>query len=369
MNTASLKNEEQALFRLRSLYSKYGYMPYKMSKFEEYDLYVQNKDFLVSDSIITFTDTDGKLMALKPDVTLSIIKNTKDIPGIVQKVYYNENVYRVSKGTKSYREIMQAGLECIGDIDDYCIYEQLMLAAESLDTISRDWVLDISHLGIAAEVINSSGVSEKAKQELLVCLGDKNTNGISEICRSEGADSSSLLKLALAYGSPCDVIAKLEEIDCIKNSDALLQLKRITALLEECSFKYKIRIDFSVINHMGYYNGFVFNGFINGISAAILSGGQYDRLMHKMGRKSGAIGFAVYLDMLERLSGAENEYDVDAVILYDDASDLKALKDSIAMLTSNGTSVIAQKVLPEKIKYRQLLKLQERGVEIIENNA
>ncbi len=369
MNTDSLKYDEQALFRLRSLYRRYGYMQYKMSKFEEYDLYVQNKDFLVSDSIITFTDTDGKLMALKPDVTLSIIKNTKDISGTVQKVYYNENVYRVSKGTKSYKEIMQAGLECIGEIDDFCIYEQLMLAAESLNTISPDWVLDISHLGIAAEVINSAGVSEKAKQEILVCLGDKNINGISEICRLENADDSSLKALATAYGSPYIVIPKLKEIECIKDSPALSQLIRITDLLAEGSFKDKIRIDFSVINHMGYYNGFVFNGFVNGISAAILSGGQYDRLMRKMGRKSGAIGFAVYLDMLERLSGHENEYDVDTVILYDNESDLKALKDAITMLTSNGKSVIAQKAFPEKIKYKQLLKLQERGVEIIENNA
>ena len=73
-----LKNDEKAIFKLRTIYQKYGYTQYKMSKFEEYDLYVRNKKFLVSDNIITFTDTDGKLMALKPDVTLSIIKNTKD---------------------------------------------------------------------------------------------------------------------------------------------------------------------------------------------------------------------------------------------------------------------------------------------------
>ena len=113
MNT-TLKNEEKAIFALRDLYSKYGYTQYKMSKFEEYDLYVRNKDFLISDSIITFTDTNGKLLALKPDVTLSIIKNTDDSAG-VKKVYYNENVYRVSKGTHLYKEIMQVGIECIGD--------------------------------------------------------------------------------------------------------------------------------------------------------------------------------------------------------------------------------------------------------------
>ena len=80
IETDNLKYDEQAVFLLRSLYSKYGYKQYKMRKFEEYDLYVRNKDFLISDSVITFTDTNGKLMALKPDVTLSIIKNTADNP-------------------------------------------------------------------------------------------------------------------------------------------------------------------------------------------------------------------------------------------------------------------------------------------------
>ena len=77
----SIKNEERIVFSLRSLYGGYGYSRYKMSKFEEYELYVRNKDFLISDSVITFTDTNGKLMALKPDVTLSIVKNGRDIPG------------------------------------------------------------------------------------------------------------------------------------------------------------------------------------------------------------------------------------------------------------------------------------------------
>ena len=118
-----LKTEERAVFTLRSLYARHGYQPYKMSKFEEYDLYARNKDFLVSDSVITFTDTTGKLMALKPDVTLSIIKNYKDEPGVMQRVYYNENVYRVSDETHQYKEILQTGLECMGEIDFYNLCE------------------------------------------------------------------------------------------------------------------------------------------------------------------------------------------------------------------------------------------------------
>ena len=130
INDSVLSNAERLTFSLRELYSRYGYRPYRMSKFEDYDLYSRNKDFLISDQVITFTDIGGKLKALKPDVTLSIIKNHTD--GDTKKLYYNENVYRVSKGTNSYKELMQAGVECIGDVDSALVGESLQLADESL---------------------------------------------------------------------------------------------------------------------------------------------------------------------------------------------------------------------------------------------
>lgn len=367
INNAVLKHEEKAVFALRSLYQTYGYSQYKMSKFEEYDLYVRNKNFLVSDNIITFTDTDGKLMALKPDVTLSIIKNSKDVPGCVEKVYYNENVYRVSKGTHSYKEIMQTGLECIGDIDNYSIYEVLMLAAESLALVSNEYVLDVSHLDIVSEVMEAVGVSDEAKKEILKCIGEKNLHGISAICENEGKDGEKLRRLVSTYGAPKQVLPVLREL--VGESAALMQLEQILDALTASGMGDKIQIDFSVINDMNYYNGFVFKGFINGLASGVLSGGQYDNLMSKMGRRSRAIGFALYLDMLEQLEQNDREYDVDAVILYEDGCDLAALNGAVRLLTSNGKSVMAQKSVPEKLHYKQLLKLQDRGVEIIENNA
>jgi len=48
-----LENDEKIIFRLRELYKNYGYVKYRMSKFEEYDFYARNKDFLISDNVIT----------------------------------------------------------------------------------------------------------------------------------------------------------------------------------------------------------------------------------------------------------------------------------------------------------------------------
>ena len=104
-----MNREEQVLFGMRELFERHGYRRFEMSKFEEYDFYAENRSFLSSENILTYTGLDGKLLALKPDVTLSIVKNTKGCYGSPERVYYNENVYRARKGDKEYRELMQAG--------------------------------------------------------------------------------------------------------------------------------------------------------------------------------------------------------------------------------------------------------------------
>ena len=129
---------------LRDLYAGYGYAPFRVRKFEDYDLYAENKRFLQSHRVLTFTDTDGRLKALKPDITLSIVKSTTG--GDVRKVFYHENVYREPRPGDGFCEIPQMGLECIGALTGYDVGEVVMLAARSLDALSERWVLSVSHI-------------------------------------------------------------------------------------------------------------------------------------------------------------------------------------------------------------------------------
>ena len=69
-----LKQGERTALQLRALAERAGYRKYHMGRFEEYGLYQDNRSFLTSEQVLTFTDLDGRLLALKPDVTLSIIK-------------------------------------------------------------------------------------------------------------------------------------------------------------------------------------------------------------------------------------------------------------------------------------------------------
>mgnify|MGYP003293764047 CR=1 FL=1 len=366
------KNNEKISDLLRSLYARNGYSHFKMSQFEEYDLYVRNKDFLISDSIITFTDTNGKLMALKPDVTFSILKNSKFAPGCVQRYYYNENVYRVSKDTQAFKEIMQTGLECIGDIDRYSIFEVLTLAAKSLQTISDSCVLTVSFLDFIYEILDSISVSVDEKNAMLKCMGEKNIHELSRMCAESGVDAmrtNALCQLASCYGKPETVLPQLEKLlKGLVREETLENFQNLMEILASAQWSQILRIDFSVISDMKYYNGIVFKGFVEGVPVSVLSGGQYDRLMEKMGHKSRAIGFAVYLDSLRRQNMPKN-YDADVALLYNEGVSADGLYRAAEALREEGMTVQLQRALPPKAKYRKILQFQNGEVTAVEADA
>ena len=306
-DTSLLKPDELAVFTLRKLYSEYNYRPFKMSKFEEYDLYSKNKDFLVSDGVITFNDTNGKLLALKPDVTLSIIKNSKDT-GDVEKFYYNENVYRISDSSQTYKEIMQTGIECIGDITFSEVFEVTSLAVLSLKSISDNFMLHISHVGLMRSLLCDYAVKDEDKNAVITAVAEKNVGALKEIC--DDTQFHALCKLIKSYKNADTALSDLSLIVKSEESrQALNVLKNIYDGLKDTGYQNNIYIDFSTVSTGGYYSGIVFKGYINGISSRVLSGGQYDELMKRMGRRGRALGFAVYLDTLERFSEDTAEKD------------------------------------------------------------
>lgn len=305
-----MDSRERIGFRLRSLYHANGYHRYRMGKFEEYDLYARNKDFLFSESVITFMDTNGRLMALKPDVTLSMVKNVRD-QGELQKFYYHENVYRVSSAADGFREQTQVGVECMGPVDTGCLGAVLKLAAESLSLISERYILEISHLDLLSAMIDAIAPDDEARKRILQCAGEKNIHGIRQVCREAGIAQGAeepLVRLLGLYGEPRKVLPKVralaEEYGC---GDEARQLSQLAAMFAGTGAENHLWIDFSASGDTRYYNGIAMKGFIDGVPDCVLSGGQYDSLMRRMGRKDRAVGFAVFLDRLDRLAEGGTE--------------------------------------------------------------
>lgn len=341
--------------QLHALYRRYGYSRYKMDKFEEYELYLQNRDFIDSEDIIAFRDGNGHLMALKPDLTLSIVKNERHEKGCVQKVFYSENIYRSDRETRAHREILQTGLECIGDLDLYQIAEVTMLAAESLEAVSEDYVLQVSHMGVLKDLMREIE-SEQAREQITKCIGEKNPHELRAAAEAAGVAPETITileKLVSSYGSWEEVEEELEAMPLSEDGKAAVEeLKSVFDVLRADGLVQNVRMDFSMVNDMTYYSGICFQGFVNGVPHSVLSGGQYDPLMDRMNKQGGAIGFAVYLDYLDRLSS--DKIDTDVLLLYSENDRADDVYQAASRIIFRGNSVLAERHVPENLRYGRI---------------
>ncbi|MGN8649493.1 ATP phosphoribosyltransferase regulatory subunit [Eubacterium pyruvativorans] len=356
--------EERAGLELHELYRKYGYARYKMQKFEEYELYLKNRDFIETESIIAFSDARGKLMALKPDLTLSIVKNYKYEPGVVRKLFYSENVYRSAKNSLQHREMLQTGLECMGDIDQYQVAEVTMLAAASLAVLSQDAVLAVSHMGLISDLLEPVR-DPGTKNRIIRAVGEKNLSEIEKICREEEIDrmvAESLITLIGAYGAFDDVREELNRLPLgYSGRKAMAELETVFGVIASTPYRDQVKIDFSIVNDLTYYSGILFQGFVRGIPQSILSGGRYDRLMSRMNRQGGALGFAVYLDYLDMLPGDSRKNDVDVVLLYGDDDSPEAIVDASREITGGGETILVERAVPRGIRAGRVVRMPGAG--------
>ncbi len=298
MQLPTLLRDEEISLRLRALYEENGYGLYRMGSFEEYDFYLQNKSFLMDADVITFTGTDGRLMALRPDVTLSIVKSTKN--GEVRRVYYNENVFRHTRQSGEYKEIRQIGLECIGG-GASAEKEVLGLVLKSLELIGKT-ALDVSHMGVVEGVL---GLFEKTEHQKAAAQALQNKSGHAMKTVAENAGLSdeltnAVVALVSLSGEFFQTLQNAKQLakDIPGALSALQELENIVKSAEIPQNGVCVRLDFSIVNDAGYYNGLIFKGYAEGVPVPILGGGRYDNLLHRQGKTQGAVGFALPLDAL-----------------------------------------------------------------------
>lgn len=363
MTNSALLREDKIRASLCKLYEACGYRAFRMRKFEEYSLYLENQSFLTSKYVITFNDLDGRLLALKPDVTLSIVKQTKADGEHSEKLYYSESVYRVDKRTKEYKEIKQVGLELLGNVDNTAMLEVASLALKSLEQLDENYVVEFSHMGFLSDVLESIGVeSYEKRREILECVGAKNTSGILQLAQDAGVLEANAKLFAELVEYCADYKTVLKKAKKLAITDALIkdidELETLLLALERSGFADHIMLDFSIISDLDYYNGIVFRGYIPSVKHQyVLSGGRYDKLANKFKKGISALGFAIYVS---ELAPAKNDgYDVDVLLIYGDNDSPDAVEKYAWEMRDQGLSVLVEKNIPANITYKCVKKMED----------
>ena len=299
-----LQPRERAVFALRALYQGAGCRMYHMGQFEEYALYQENQRFLPSRQVITFTDLDGRLLALKPDVTLSIAKSARPAPGQTLRFYYSENVYRPSAESGAFKEIPQTGVECIGRVGVAETGETLALAARSLEVLAGatgrpDWQLVAGHMGYLSALLDALGVPACGRRPILARLHEKNAHELRAAALDAGLGEAGAAALTglLELCGPAGSVLPAAAAACRSEAMAAA-LDELRAALD--GVDGPVWLDLTLSGEMEYYNGLLFQGYLRGAPRPVRRGGRYDLLARTFTPGAGAVGFAVYLDERER---------------------------------------------------------------------
>lgn len=318
-----LEKKDQIALSLENMYNAFGYKKYNMNKFEEYSFYMENKSFLDDLRVIVFNDPNGKLMALKPDITMSIIKNCAKEQDKNHKIYYNESVFRIPKSDTEYKEIRQTGLEYVGEIDTYQTIEILNLACKSLEMLSEDYTLVLSNMGIILSVLDKMELQASQKNEVINFIKQKNMHDLERYIENNQIKNTEILLDILKINHDAKKgIKELSKI--IKDNDCIKSMEQVIDALTKVQPSEKIKLDFSYIASTEYYNGLIFVGYIDGVATQTLSGGRYDKLVSKMGMENkSALGFAVDLTQTNKIL-ADNIIDTQE-IKYSENDDIEKI--------------------------------------------
>ena len=373
---------EMLIMNLRKLYEQYGYKKISLPTFEEYDLYSEYRDFIKSEKILTLMTPEGKLEALRPDITLSVAKKVaKDKNIKSEKIYYLENIYRFSK-MNGYKEKKQLGIELIGRETDFLNYEITNLALKSLNQINKNYIFAFSHVSFISSIFNTINIDYDLQNEILYNVQHKNKHDLEKLISGINIEEKyKILIISLPeLSGPFEIIyERLQSFDLDDNLREILdKLDKFykLLLLSSNSDKSKIIFDLSLTNNLEYYNGIIFQGYVEGLSKIILTGGRYDNLFEKFGINKGAIGFAIYLDNLKGYFKEANKKNIDILLFYDN-SDYKLLISKINDFIVSGFTVRAEEITNDlthfNLNYTDIYTFKngilEKSLKGVEHNA
>ncbi|MBQ7826924.1 MAG: ATP phosphoribosyltransferase regulatory subunit [Clostridia bacterium] len=362
----TLTKDEQVYLSLEGLFESYGYRKFKMRKFEQYSLYEEYKSFLTSEYVLTFHSPDGKLMALRPDVTLSIVKNTRADETNTDKVFYRENVYRMDRHTKEFREIPQAGVELIGQVDAIATLEIVRMAKESLSLIDEHSILCLSHMGFIEGLLTACNVtSADTRSRVLSCIASQNVHDLRDLL-GEAVPSAEWMEdlsdVLSSQGSYTDTLTLARKIAVNgQMNEALNELETIGKSLADLDMADGIRLDFTMQNDLSYYNGVLMQGYVEKYPGILLTGGRYDRLLTKFHKNLSAVGFALSLGDLNSCYPNRPDDDADVLLLYSAGVSAEKVLAKAESLRREGKRVRLATAAPRQFTAQTVIDLREEG--------
>lgn len=308
---------------LMSAFGQHGYVPLEPPTVE----FAEGAVTVDERRALRFLDRDGRLLALRPDVTTAVARvvaqRYREAEATLRLAYFAPIFREEASMHGSEREYDQAGVELIGDASLRADAEVIALLAEALarcGLLGAD--IDIGHVGFV--------------DGFIVELPEAERDGVRAAARA--GDLVATVALSRAAGMPAERVAALERGLRYRSGDlagaragapatslrALDTLDALGPLLEAAGVGGAVQFDLGFIPALPYYTGVVFQVTVPDLGFPIATGGRYDGLLARFGAARAATGFGIAIPHLHQAlvaAGWQAQTDSPLLVLTPGADD------------------------------------------------
>jgi len=285
---------------------RYGFLEYDGPPLEPLELYVEKSGEEIVGQLYTFTDKGGREVALRPEMTPSLVRILGERSRGMSKPirwFSIPQLFRYERQQRGrLREHFQWNVDIVGEAGIRADAEVLAVAVAGLRELglsAEDFRARVSDRNLLSAVLGESGVPaervpdafgaiDKIEREPRERTLERLTDRVGLDPHAARAvlelfDASGLDGVRARYGHVEAVAAELERIDAYLGT------------LHAMGLGDFVEVDLSIVRGLAYYTGIVFELFDRrGKLRAICGGGRYDRLLERVGGEPlPAVGFGM----------------------------------------------------------------------------
>ena len=276
-----------------------------------YDLFEQGMGPREAERGFRFTDNDGRLLALRPDVTSSLARMAATLLSERPRPLrfcYAASVFRQQAQSHAEwrRENTQLGCELIGAGGTAADLEVLRLAVEILSRLNLEssYCITINNVEIFNGVAAMLSLETAAREQLRRLIDTREAAELQRFLQAYAGEE------ARAFSQPTKLTGKREVLrnarELITNSRSVAALDSLEELwneIESVGLHDSFEIDLGDVSSLDYYTGLSLKIFVHGAGTSVGRGGRYDGLTASFGRAEPAVGFVLNLDALTDVLG------------------------------------------------------------------
>ena len=300
-----------------SVFESWNYEEVITPSVDYYDLFEQGMGQREAQRGFRFTDNDGRLLALRPDVTSSVARMAATLLSERPRPLrfcYAAPVFR--QQTQSHaewrRENTQLGCELIGTGGKPADLEVLRLAAEILSRLNLEsrYCITINNVEIFNGVAAQMSLDTPAREQLRRLIDTREADELQRFLTNYGNGETRV------FAQPTQLIGKRNVIEAARRSianqrstAALDSLDELWTEIESLGLEDSFEIDLGDVSSLDYYTGLSLKIFIHGAGTSVGRGGRYDGLTGNFGRAEPAVGFVLNLDALTEVLARKGAQD------------------------------------------------------------